>query len=283
TVRGDFFTYADRDDHYWSGYFTSRPFYKRLDRTLEATLRATEILYSLTLAAMRSHGDGHLATGFPAQDHFLLLTAGRRGLALFQHHDAVTGTARDPVVMDYGNRLLESIQKLRKVLQSSAHWLLLLDKSQYHHNQSKPFLLTDDVMSAQDALPQKTKITLSEEPRILIVYNPTEQIRSSVVSVVIDSPDAQVIDAETGRPMAAQISAVWAEPSRASTDSFQLDFLSELPPLSLVVYHVTRSSSGSAPRARYTFHRRGNPPTIHSEHFQIFRPQGPRGQRPPVA
>ncbi|KAK5878266.1 hypothetical protein CesoFtcFv8_023687 [Champsocephalus esox] len=280
TVRGDFFTYADRDDHYWSGYFTSRPFYKRLDRTLEATLRATEILYSLTLAAMRSHGDGHLATGFPAQDHFLLLTAGRRGLALFQHHDAVTGTARDPVVMDYGNRLLESIQKLRKVLQSSAHWLLLLDKSQYHHNQSKPFLLTDDVMSAQDALPQKTKITLSEEPRILIVYNPTEQIRSSVVSVVIDSPDAQVIDAETGQPMAAQISAVWAEPSRASTDSFQLDFLSELPPLSLVVYHVTRSSSGSAPRARYTFHRRGNPPTIHSEHFQIFRPQGPEANAP---
>ncbi|XP_034096593.1 alpha-mannosidase 2-like isoform X3 [Gymnodraco acuticeps] len=280
TVRGDFFTYADRDDHYWSGYFTSRPFYKRLDRTLEATLRATEILYSLTLAAMRSHGDGRLATGFPAQDHFLLLTAGRRGLALFQHHDAVTGTARDPVVMDYGNRLLESIQKLRKVLQSSAHWLLLLDKSQYHHDQSKPFLLTDDVMSAQDALPQKTKITLSEEPRILIVYNPTEQIQSSVVSVVIDSPDAQVIDAETGRPMAAQISAVWAEPSRASTDSFQLDFLSELPPLSLVVYHVTRSSSGSAPRARYTFHRRGNPPTIHSEHFQMFSPQGPEANVP---
>ncbi|XP_037607714.1 alpha-mannosidase 2 [Sebastes umbrosus] len=281
TLRGDFFTYADRDDHYWSGYFTSRPFYKRLDRTLEATLRATEILFSLTLAEMRRFsGDGRLAADYPVREHFERLTTGRRNLALFQHHDAVTGTARDHVVVDYGTRLFHSILNLHQVLQSSAHWLLLLDKSQYHHDQSKPFMQMDDVMSAQDALPQKTPLTLSDEPRSLVIFNPTEQLRSSVISVVVDSVDARVVDAETGRPMAAQISAVWAEPSRASTQSFQLDFVAELPPLSLVVYHVTKVSDGSAQRARYTFHRRGNPPTIQTEHFQVSRPEGPEADAP---
>uniref|UniRef100_A0A665TI85 mannosyl-oligosaccharide 1,3-1,6-alpha-mannosidase n=1 Tax=Echeneis naucrates TaxID=173247 RepID=A0A665TI85_ECHNA len=215
TLRGDFFTYADRDDHYWSGYFTSRPFYKRLDRKLEAMLRATEILFSLALAEMRRfHGDRNLVADFPAQEHFQHLTTGRQNLALFQHHDAVTGTARDHVVVDYGTRLFHSILNLQQVLQSSAHWLLLLDKSLYHHNQSKPFLIMDDVISAQDALPQKTSLTS------LIVFNPTEQQQTSVISVVVNSLDARVVNAETGRPVTAQISAVWVEPSRASKEVY---------------------------------------------------------------
>lgn len=48
-LSGDFFSYADRDDHYWTGYFTSRPFYKGLDRILESHQRFVVCLHMLSL------------------------------------------------------------------------------------------------------------------------------------------------------------------------------------------------------------------------------------------
>lgn len=59
--------------------------------------------------------------------------------------------------------------------------------------------------------------------RSLIIFNPSEQLSTSVISVHVDSPDVGVVDADTGRPMAVQISAVWVELSQASTEVFQVE------------------------------------------------------------
>jgi hypothetical protein len=85
-------------------YYVSRPFYKSVDRVLEETLRAAEILFTLTAPQCAS---GSLD---PLHRH---LVHARRNLAVFQHHDGITGTAKDHVVIDYGERMHSSLKGLQ--------------------------------------------------------------------------------------------------------------------------------------------------------------------------
>uniref|UniRef100_A0AAY5EEI8 Alpha-mannosidase n=1 Tax=Electrophorus electricus TaxID=8005 RepID=A0AAY5EEI8_ELEEL len=137
-LSGDFFVYADREDHYWSGYYTSRPFYKNLDRILESHLRGAEILYSLAVSHARH---ARMEGRYPTSD-YSLLTDARRNIGLFQHHDAITGTAKEIVVIDYGTRLLRSLIGLKRVIINAAHFLIMKNKDVYRFYQTEPFLET---------------------------------------------------------------------------------------------------------------------------------------------
>ena len=99
SLSGDFFTYSDRLDHYWSGYFTTRPFFKNLDRVLESSLRRTEVLFAF-----------HRAKGSSEK-----LTSARNTLSLFQHHDAITGTAQRKVVNDYADKLTRAYNTCEEI------------------------------------------------------------------------------------------------------------------------------------------------------------------------
>uniref|UniRef100_A0A4W2F6N6 Alpha-mannosidase n=1 Tax=Bos indicus x Bos taurus TaxID=30522 RepID=A0A4W2F6N6_BOBOX len=215
-VSGDFFTYADRDDHYWSGYFTSRPFYKRMDRILESHLRAAEILYYFAMKQAKQYK----ISKFLSSSHYVMLTEARRNLGLFQHHDAITGTAKDWVVVDYGTRLFHSLMNLKKIIGHSALLLILKDKHSYDSYSSDTFLEMDLKQRTQSSLPQKNVISLSAEPRYLVVYNPSEQARSSVVSVCVSSSAAQVSSA-SGKPVEIQMSAVWDTATTVSQTAYE--------------------------------------------------------------
>jgi len=56
--------------------------------------RSADVLYSLAV----SRSVPKLDTLYPS------LVEARRSLALYQHHDGITGTAKDAVVLDYGNK-----------------------------------------------------------------------------------------------------------------------------------------------------------------------------------
>ena len=68
--------------------------------------RASEIIYSLAhVKTFEQKSDNQ----FPNKDLFNLLVKARRNLGVFQHHDGVTGTAKDHVVNDYGLKYGTSI------------------------------------------------------------------------------------------------------------------------------------------------------------------------------
>uniref|UniRef100_A0A671PWH4 mannosyl-oligosaccharide 1,3-1,6-alpha-mannosidase n=1 Tax=Sinocyclocheilus anshuiensis TaxID=1608454 RepID=A0A671PWH4_9TELE len=245
-LSGDFFTYADRDDHYWSGYFTSRPFYKRLDRVLESHLRAAEVLYSLTLANIQKYGQPN---DYPAVDNYKLLTEARRNLGLFQHHDAITGTGKDWVVVDYGTRLFHSILNVKRVIVSSAHWLVLKDKQTYFHDPSNPFL-------------QMVSVHI--------------QARMSMVTVYVTTPKVRVLNA-LGHVVRAQVSAMWNDASHTAADKMRLkeDDSEHLVKVEFVLYGTTSNKDKSGaylflPDKEATIYSPSQPPVVRVTKGPLF-------------
>uniref|UniRef100_A0A671Y3G4 Alpha-mannosidase n=1 Tax=Sparus aurata TaxID=8175 RepID=A0A671Y3G4_SPAAU len=199
-LSGDFFAYADREDHYWTGYFTSRPFYKSLDRVIESHLRGAEILYSLAVANARHAG---MEGRYPVSDYALLVDA-RRSVGLFQHHDAITGTAKENVVIDYGTKLLRSLIGLKRVIINAAHFLVMKNKEFYRFYQTEPFLETDD-----------------RRPRYLVLFNPIEQERLCAVTVLVNTVKVRVLT-EDGQTLPVQLSAQWSSASQMSAEVFEV-------------------------------------------------------------
>lgn len=64
-------------------------------------IRAAETIHSLTYHSGKA-GAEWIVDKTNGLEH--LLVSARQSLSLFQHHDGITGTAKDHVVIDYGKR-----------------------------------------------------------------------------------------------------------------------------------------------------------------------------------
>ena len=219
TLTGDFFTYADRKDNYWSGYYTSRPFYKHFDRELESGIRASEILFSMT--DRQFSGRGAVFEG---------LERNRRELGVFQHHDGITGTAKDAVVVDYANRMLRaitgasdaSIQSIRGILGIGSP--LEAETSRLKYNE----------------LPHRRLVALAGkglQGTQVVFHNSLAAERVEYVSLVVDTTKAEV-RAPDGTLVNAQ-----AVPCLDSVD-VELWFQITVPALGLAIYTVREADAG---------------------------------------
>lgn len=232
TYQGDFFTYCDQAEDYWSGYFTTRPFMKGLTRSTQAILRTGEILATLA----RSHVDEE-----HRRQWFESIERARRNIALFQHHDGITGTARRAVVQDYGERLLTSLASVASYASDMA--LVVLSKPGAEKTEDKKLSWTTEPSnSPKPGTPRVLEI--NSDVAVVVVFNPLEQSRTEVVSIMVNTHNVRVTDSD-GQDILAQVDPVW-ENGVLSTSQYLLHFMANIPALGLTTYFVSRDESGVA-------------------------------------
>ncbi|OQR72438.1 alpha-mannosidase 2x-like [Tropilaelaps mercedesae] len=231
TLVGDFFTYSDKNNEYWSGYYTSRPYYKFLDRRVEATLRTAEIVHSMA----RAEG----MTCSVAEQ----LARARKGLSLFQHHDGITGTAKTHVMQDYGAKLSLALTSAMHVIRAAVEHML----GRTAACDAKPIVINLD--GTTEGYSARVRLDFMQTSYTVAVVNSLSTLRREIVSIYTASPDVTVKGA------VAQLSPVFAG-CRIRDDLFELSFEVELRPLEVKAFVVTRGGHETAPsRASVVFYK----------------------------
>ncbi|KAG8042222.1 hypothetical protein G9C98_000213 [Cotesia typhae] len=198
SLSGDFFTYADKNEDYWSGYYTSRPFYKRLDRVLIDALRGVEVILSIAWA----YGFYHLVEG----NFEKRITEARQWHSLFQHHDAV--------------HLLRTSEDL--ILEPESVYLTL-DQIRSHHTS------IDDkqVLSFSD----------NDNFKRVVIYNSLPRKRERVQTLFVSTSFVKVTDSY-GEPIQSQISPIWTEAATFSYEHYELSFVVTVAGFGLNTYLI---------------------------------------------
>ncbi|KZV32934.1 alpha-mannosidase 2x-like [Dorcoceras hygrometricum] len=238
SLSGDFFTYADRKNDYWSGYYVSRPFFKAVDRVLEHTLRSAEMMMAFLLGYCQRVQCEKLPTGFSYK-----LTAARRNLALFQHHGGVTGTAKDHVVEDYGTRMHLALQDLQIFMSKAIEVLFGIRHEK--NDQNPAHFEPAQTRSKYDAQPVDRALSANEGTlQTVVIFNPLEQITNEVVMVVVERPDATVLDSNW-TCVRSQISPELRHDTyRIFTGRHRLYWKASVPAMGLQTYYIANGFVG---------------------------------------
>ena len=267
-LEGDFFPYTDEHNDFWTGYFTSRPYDKALGRELESHLKTADMMNALAVATSLTKKTSfvHLETNLQ------LLERAHQSLGLFQHHDAITGTARGYVVIDYENRLVEALNNAQKVMASSAQFLLSGSSSP----QSPVLTLdVDDPYMMRSVTSNRKVLHVSATGSDVVFVNSLAQPRHQLVHVLVTADTVEVIDTD-GNIIPSQTAPVWKTMEVSNTE-FEVVFYVSLPAMGMRTYKI-RATPRDAGRNNHAsvvrLHNTRDYRVPHNIRFKMLPPGG---------
>ena len=252
TLTGDFHVYSDIFSEgrpaYWSGYYFTRPFIKLLSRQVASKLRGVEILYSLVLGAVRKGGDqipnSVLTSLYPD------LVEARRALALFQHHDAITGTSKEFVMNDYEFKLRKALKNLNKLEAITAFYFVQESREEIMMNQ--PLIHVNPRNKGED----RDEVVLldlkySTEQKIFL-YN-SLPYRVERIGYVMTNYEAVCVYDEGGEEVDVQVAPAYNVTIQPRLDfgKFDVWFGAALDALSVTVYTIKQCNDKLKPTKVY--------------------------------
>jgi alpha-mannosidase len=256
--KDDFFPYADCPHCYWTGYFTSRTAFKRLERVASAFLQGARQLDSLpqgngTSAQMGEHAPCD-CRGFVPCGCTPPLFELEDALGVAQHHDAVSGTAKQHVADDYSRRVQAGLNRASRY---TAH---LLKHRMLNDTASLPNLAFCQLLNETKCHVSQEATQKDAEDVYVIVYNPLASERSAIVRLPVAADKTYTITSLSTNSQQAHVGkAVLAFPlpGAASTEeqSYVLNLnTGKLPPVGAAAFRISTTNTTEATATKVSPH-----------------------------
>ncbi|KAF8400067.1 hypothetical protein HHK36_015942 [Tetracentron sinense] len=256
----DFFPYADDVNAYWTGYFTSRPAFKRYVRMMSGYYLAARQLEFFKHKSNAGPSTGTLADA----------------LAIAQHHDAISGTERQHVADDYAKRLSMGYVEAEESVASS---LACLAESTSNTGCGNPVTRFQqakyDCPLLNISYCPPSEVDLSNGKNlVVVVYNSLGWKREDVIRIPVINEDVTIRDS-SGKEIESQLLPLvnasvgmrnyhvkaYLGKSPNDTPKYWLAFSASAPPLGFSTYIVSsakRAGVNSTRSTVYTSQRKEN-------------------------
>jgi len=228
----DFFPYADGAHQFWTGYFTSRPAFKRYVRDSSAFLQMVKQVEML--------GEGAASVG----DHGLTLLEEAMGVA--QHHDAVSGTAKQHVTFDYAARIAEG---RNSALQGAAMSLVQLSGPQAGERPTFSYCVLRNI-SVCGQTQAVGEVGDGVKEIQFLVWNGLAQARSEIIELPTGLGEVRVLDdnsEEIESQLVPSLSSVtnYGQPAGGSPQAVL--FTADVPALGFKAFRLSGTGSPAPP------------------------------------
>lgn len=175
----------------------------------------------------------------------------RRSLSIFQHHDGVSGTAKDYVMKDYEKMMNEGIKNSKFVIQQAVY-KLLTEPNIYHPDYSFTYFNIDDSRTAANDDTSRSVIIIGDEIpfKYVVIHNSQTYARNEIVEFLVAKPfvcvtdsDGNTVDAQVGPSISWHKGIYDPQQPIFSTTKYRLMFTASVPALGLSAYKLNAKTN----------------------------------------